>query len=214
MKKISKIIFQESFDPTLKKKVKEFLESGSAASNFTKGILIAAALGGVFAVGVIAPNVLKVFNLKDKRKLNQKGFLHLQRSYYQLRRQRYIEKVNSGKEGEYRLTQDGERFLWQYLLKNIPIPTMRRWDKKWRLVMFDIPNSLRLYRDRFRTYLRNLDCYPVQKSIWAHPFSCQEQIYETARSMGLTKYVDIYVVEDFDNPRALAHFNALLSEIL
>ena len=80
--------------------------------------------------------------------------------------------------------------------------------------MFDIPNSLRLYRDRFRTYLRNLDCYPVQKSIWAHPFSCQEQIYETARSMGLTKYVDIYVVEDFDNPRALAHFHALLSEIL
>ena len=40
------------------------------------------------------------------------------------------------------------------------------WDKKWRIVVFDIPEKQRGARDSLRTYLKKLDFYELQKSIF------------------------------------------------
>ena len=75
-----RIIFQESFNPTLKQRVKSFLASDTPPANFTKGVLIVAALGGIFAVGAAAPNfvqVLKLFDTDKRRKLSKLGYWRL-----------------------------------------------------------------------------------------------------------------------------------------
>lgn len=209
-----KIAFEENFDPAIKKRILDFLASDKAAANFTKGVLIAVALGGVFIAGAAAPNLfqaLKLVNTHSKKRLNQNGFERLRRSFYELRRRRYIEQTPSKSRPLWRLTVPGILAINTYLDTHPFLPRPRRWDEKWHLVFFDIPNTHRRQRDTFRRYLKELGCCQVQKSVWAHPFSCHEQVYNIARRLGITCYVDIYTVEDFDNPNTLAHFRKLLS---
>ena len=209
-----KIVFEKFFDPTLKKRIEDFLANDGAASNITRGLLVLTALGGILTVGAVVPNLMKIFALKDRKKLNEKGYFRLKRSFYELRKRRYIERAQSQRGDVWRLTSLGKKKLERYLVDDIVIPRPRRWDKKWRLIFFDIPDSVRYLRDSFRIHLRRLECCLVQKSVWAHPFQCQAQIYEIARSLGITKYVDIYTIEDFDNPRALSHFRSILKDFL
>ncbi len=50
------------------------------------------------------------------------------------------------------------------------------WDRKWRVVFFDIPEKKRKARDALRNKLRELGFRELQKSVFVHPYSCQSEI--------------------------------------
>lgn len=210
--RISKtIIFRESFDPTLRERVEAFFQSGRPVASFTKAVLAVAALGGIVAVDVVAPGLARVLGVVDGRmRLNKAGFNRFRRSYYELRRQKLI-----GVEGEkMQLTERGVKELKRLLLRYEAAPRPRRWDRKWRLILFDIPDRMGRARDQFRGLIREKGCCMIQKSVWVYPFPCAESIYVVAKELGVEKYVDIYTVVDLDNAKALLHFRPLLEEYL
>jgi len=47
------------------------------------------------------------------------------------------------------------------------------WDKKWRMVVFDIPNSHRKGRDVLRYRLQKAGFSEVQESTFVYPFDCE-----------------------------------------
>lgn len=51
----------------------------------------------------------------------------------------------------------------------------RRWDGRWRLIVFDVPISHRLVRDRLRHHLRRRGFACVQKSVWITPDPISEE---------------------------------------
>jgi DNA-binding transcriptional regulator PaaX len=81
---------------------------------------------------------------------------------------RYIEVTPVGKVWLERL-KARERLL-------VPIVRPKRWDKKWRLILFDISAEERAKRNAFRGLIRRLGAVMFQKSVWAYPFDCSEQI--------------------------------------
>lgn len=50
------------------------------------------------------------------------------------------------------------------------------WDRKWRVVIFDVPERRKKIRDSLRRHLQNLAFYELQKSVFVHPYPCGDEI--------------------------------------
>lgn len=71
------------------------------------------------------------------------------------------------------LTKRGREELAMYELgQKIIKPT--EWDKKWRLMIFDIPEHRRVIRDQVRRFLQRLHFVHLQDSVWVYPYECRE----------------------------------------
>lgn len=73
------------------------------------------------------------------------------------------------------------------------------WDKKWRVVIFDIPEKIRKGRDALREKLKNLGFYEIQKSVLIFPYPCEDEINFVIEFFNLRKYVRYGVLESIDN---------------
>lgn len=73
-----------------------------------------------------------------------KELWRLRRALMRLERNRLVEIVEKGDVTEVRFTADGKKKADRMLLRNLQISHPRTWDGKWRLVIFDVPEYLRL----------------------------------------------------------------------
>ena len=208
------ICFEEYFDKTLKKKLEDYLDSDKPIANVSKALLMFAAAGGMLGIGIAAPNIFKALAISResgrKTRLSNEGFNRLRRSYYELRKRKYIESISREENVSYKITDLGLNILNQFLMRKVSIKKPVHWDGKWRLILFDIPVILNKSRDSFRRHLMEIGCYKLQKSVWIYPFPCADSVYEITRLLNITKYVDVYTIVDYDNQSVLKHFRSLL----
>lgn len=61
-------------------------------------------------------------------------------------------------------------------IDDLKIANPKKWDKKWRLVIFDIAQMKKIYREAFRGKLKELGFRSLQKSVWIHPFECRPEV--------------------------------------
>ncbi|MDO8183791.1 MAG: CRISPR-associated endonuclease Cas2 [bacterium] len=87
------------------------------------------------------------------------------------------------------LTEDGEKQTLQYSLDELVISTPSYWDKKWHLVIFDIPEKKRQGRDALREKLKKLGFYEWQKSAFIYPYPCEKEINFVIEVFDLRPYV-------------------------
>lgn len=74
-----------------------------------------------------------------------------------------------------------------------------RWDRKWRIVFFDIEEENRRVRDLFRRKLYELGFGKLQKSVYISPLPIEEEMKEFIEALGLKEKVYLLV-----SPRLLA----------
>jgi len=84
-------------------------------------------------------------------------------------------KNKQGSEKIY-LSNTGKACALQYQFKNLQLKRKKKWDKKWRIVLFDIAESQKKIRDALRRKLKNLDFLEFQKSVFIYPFPCKDKI--------------------------------------
>ena len=75
-----------------------------------------------------------------------------------------------------RLTQKGELALRTLTIRDYKIPRPRRWDGKWRVLIFDIPERRKGLRERIRHVLQMIGFIRLQDSVWAYPYDCEDLI--------------------------------------
>lgn len=75
-----------------------------------------------------------------------------------------------------RITQAGRVRALRYKVDEMAVDKPKQWDKKWRVVIFDIPEPQKNMREIFRKHLKYLGFYPLQKSVWVHPYPCFDEI--------------------------------------
>lgn len=73
------------------------------------------------------------------------------------------------------LTAKGRKEAQKILLKKIT--KKKRWDKKWRALIFDIPESKKSYREQIRKNLREIGFYQLQQSVWVYPYDVLKYLY-------------------------------------
>lgn len=84
----------------------------------------------------------------------------------------FVDKENG--KSYVRLTKKGEGKLERYELGGITIKKPKRWDGKWRLIIFDIREKSRSTRDLLRQQLQGLGLVRLQNSVWAYPYDFSE----------------------------------------
>lgn len=71
-----------------------------------------------------------------------------------------------------------------------------KWDGKWRLVIFDIPESKRRLRNTLRQKLKEWGFKYWQKSLWASKKDVAKPLREFISELGLSDYVLVTVSND------------------
>ncbi len=98
------------------------------------------------------------------------------------------------KNNAYRFSDSGKIWARKTLLRyhrNLGIP----WDGKWRIVMFDIPQTHERQRYLFRAKLKMLGFQMIQKSVFVIPYPCEEELSRICRTLRLLDHVDVIVAE-------------------
>lgn len=220
LRKYKKIDFEALFESSLKRKVEAFLESGKPMATLTKGILVMAALGGVLAVGIMAPNLFRAFGMNKSersKRITKEGFLHVRRGFYHAKKEKLIESIII-KNGfvKWRLTELGKERLCYALGEKItyhPLSKPAFWDGKCRIILFDIPENHMHGRNALRYVMQSLGFYQFQKSAWVHPFPCKREIMDIASRFEIKPYVKVFTIEDFYDEGAATFFRPLLKDI-
>lgn len=106
------------------------------------------------------------------------------------------------------LTDGGKKKALTYHIEKIKIPEMKKWDNKWRIVFFDIPEIYRGARKSLVYSLRQAGFYALQKSVFIHPFKCSDELDFIIEFWGVREYVRVAEADTIDNELHLKdHFN-------
>lgn len=88
----------------------------------------------------------------------------------------YLTREVQGNKTIFRIAPKGKSRALQYKLDALVLPRPRRWDKKWRMVIFDIPESQKKIRDALRRKLKQVGFLELQKSVFVYPFPCDNEV--------------------------------------
>lgn len=145
---------------------------------------------------------------KDWREIESQA---LKRAIKNLYQSQFIdEKQNPDGTVTIILTDRGKQKALTYDLDNVKIKKPEQWDKKWRIVLFDIPKNQKKTRDAFRLHLNNLGFYQFQKSVFAHPYDCKNEIDYLIEFYDIRKFVRFIIAESLDNELYLKHYFGLV----
>lgn len=168
-----------------------------------KDILLWLAAGGAVAIAATSPyfglHLVQAFlkNKKHKPKSTENAFRRLYR-------EGYIAIEKSNRQLFISLTDEGRKRAGIYQINNLAIRKPKRWDGKWRVVIFDISDRQRMKREALRGFLKRLQFYKLQDSVWAHPFNCEDEVTLLREFFGFTiKEFQLIVAEKVENQSIL-----------
>ncbi|HBR71963.1 MAG TPA: hypothetical protein DEA27_04170 [Candidatus Moranbacteria bacterium] len=170
-----------------------------------------ALLGGV-ALGLSSSprQYFKTLSKIDKewKKVNQYNF---NRSIGHLSMEKLVEEKILP-DGSYKLvlTNKGKKQAKMLSLfgSSINFKKPKHWDKKWRIVIFDIPEKDRSFRDILRDHLHELKFFKLQHSVFISPHPFENAILELVRLYSAEQYVRVITAEKIDNENNIKkHFS-------
>lgn len=106
------------------------------------------------------------------------------------------------------ITKKGLEKVLTYELEKMKVQVKSRWDKKWRVVIFDIPEKYKKLRDLFRIRLQQMGLFQFQKSVFVSPYPCFDEIEFLRELYGVTIDTKYLLVEKIvEDDELLRHFN-------
>lgn len=115
-----------------------------------------------------------------------------------------------------RLTEQGRRYASYSSLfgSTIKIKRPKKWDGLWRLVIFDIPEKKRVFRNILRSHLKTIGFIELQKSAFIFPFPCEKEIACLTELYNAASFVRVATLQTIDNEKDLKqHFFSKTKEV-
>ncbi len=172
--------------------VKELLKILSAAG----------AVGLIFAFPGAAPAIGALVLGK-----NPYGRWQTKQIIVQMARRKLVDiENNSDGSVTVKITKDGMNRSLTCQLESMKMKIPKKWDKKWRLVIFDIPEKYRRVRDIFRMRLRQLGLYLLQESVYVSPYPCFNEVEFLRELYGIPVKVLYLLVEKIEDDEHLKSY--------
>jgi DNA-binding transcriptional regulator PaaX len=167
-------------------------------ADLKKNILSVVQAAGVLAVASVAPNVLgamgKMGTIPARR----------QKESIAASRERLLKQgLLISHEGLLHLSKKGEQVLRMLELKDYQLRKPKRWDNKWRLLIFDISERRRGLRDKIRHILLTIGFVRLQDSVWAYPYDCEDTLTLLKADLRIGKEVLYIIADSIENDRLL-----------
>lgn len=143
------------------------------SKDLTKIILIL--VGAVILVPTLA--VMPGLGYAIRPLLKAKGYYpsRIDNTLKRLHKQKLISISDQDGKIKIELTEDGKRKVLAYKLEEMQLKR-DKWDKWWRVVIFDIPEKKKPARDFLRKKMTELGFYMLQKSVFVTPWECRDEI--------------------------------------
>ena len=159
--------------------------------NIQKAVLSTVKLAGLLSLVAVAPNSIQY--------LKSLGLIPTRRQEEVILRSR-DQLVSGGllkyKNGFITLTEKGKVKIELLEIKDWKMNKPRKWDGKWRMLIFDIPESRRPLRDKIRSTLFGIGFIRLQDSVWIYPYACEDLVNLLKADFKVGKDL-LYIIVDF-----------------
>lgn len=154
--------------------IEKELKNKIQKENVQKAILSAVAAAGFLSLAVLAPNAvqaLKILGIEPKNKWQK---YNINQSIQKLKKAGLVcfKKTESGI--FMRITPKGEERLRRFEILGYKLKRPKKWDRKWRVLIFDIKETRKGTRDRLRFTLKRIGFVLLQDSVWVYPYDCED----------------------------------------
>lgn len=122
----------------------------------------------------------------------------VKRKVKELNRKGLVEMKNEGDFTVVKIKEEGKQQILRYRLDEL-VPKTGKWDGKWRIVFFDVPEKARSKRDMLRYYLRRLGMQEMQKSLFICPFDVTNEVKFLREVLGIPNGVKMGVISELEN---------------
>lgn len=156
-------------------------------SNIKKKMLLLL-LGGLALGLATSPRAQRrTFNVlcRDWKNLNKRNVYRYVKEFEEHKMIRY---VDNGQWWDIELTSKGRAVAEKIKLNDIKILKPKKWDRRWHLVIFDVPEKNKIARDALRRKIKGIGLVEIQKSTFIHPYPCKKEI---------DKIIDFFEVKKF-----------------
>lgn len=134
---------------------------------------------------------------REWKALNREELYRSIRRLYESKLVKFVVKDNGV--AEMVLTRDGHQVALSYKIDEMKIKKPERWDKRWRMVIFDIPEKQKQLRDTLRSKLKQLGLVEFQKSVFVHPYECRNEVdfvIELYDARRYVRYVEAFYIDN------------------
>lgn len=168
-----------------------------------KDILYWLAVGGMVAVAATSPsflyNVLCAFQKRNQ--YNKRSVIN---AFYRLRKEGAIVFRKQNNQLYISLSKEGKKKAGKFQIDSLSIQRPKQWDGKWRILIFDISDRHRIKREALRGFLKQLQFYKLQESVWVHPFDCRRETELLKEFFGFaSQEVQLIVAEQVEHAEFL-----------
>lgn len=158
--------------------------------------------------GMMARDALESsFTLLPGERVAMSGGRVYYKQAYNLKRSKHLEiKWDKKNQSFFHLTPKGRLAILKYL--HLEKLKLKKWDGRWRVLIFDIPEDRKKMREYLRTRLtQRWDFYPLQESVYITPFPVTSELNKYLAEFNLKKYTRYLTVTEIDGEEELkAHF--------
>lgn len=140
----------------------------------------------------------------DLRQKRQKVFKVLRR----LEKQKIIDLKREGDKVFVYLKDKNHPKVVKYSIKSILNLKLKKkkWEKKWVIVFFDIPEEERNKREYLRNFLKEIGFYPYQKSVYVFPYECKKEIDLIKKIIAGGKYLKYVVAAQIEDENKIKKY--------
>jgi len=131
--------------------------------------------------------------------IRRAGSIYPHKNYYNTVRaaqaRGYVKIKTSKGQQTLQLTKKGQL---RVLFGKAGIDDSTGWDGRWRVFIFDFPESSRVDRNMFRKLLKKNKFFRLQHSVYISPYSLNHEAVEYLRESKLIDYIRIMRVDEMD----------------
>ncbi len=169
-------------------------------------ILGAIAMAGLAGIAMAAPNAIQIAKLFRKHGRNDicryQSPSYIRKTLKGLQRRGMVKIFERNGDIRMYLTAKGEQELLKYKLQE-KLLARRRWDKQWRIIIFDIEEKRRYARNRIRSSMQSFGFAKLQDSVWVYPYECEEAVTLLKAQYKMGKELVYIVAGDIENDQWL-----------
>lgn len=114
--------------------------------------------------------------IADYRKWRKDDGIKFSQNLYYLKKKKLIKDFVRNKKKYIELTPKGKRRARYYFLNKHILRSKKKWDGKWRVVIFDISEDKKSKRELIRKWLKNIGLKELQRSVYVYPFDFKKQL--------------------------------------
>lgn len=145
-------------------------EKGELAKEILTGLVAGGFVIACFAFPGFA-QVAALFNPKDSYERHR-----IRQAVRCLEKKKYVRIFRKNGKDVIEITKSGNKRVLAYRIEEMKLKIPEKWGGWWYIIMFDIPEKKKRWRDAMSFRIKEFGLYPIQKSIFVSPYHCKDEI--------------------------------------